>query len=157
MPISPTPSVQIHRIAQAHAGRALQVTDSQPRQSRLHYLVRVTGIGETRLTGQRALQFGMLLLTRPAFSSGVIAEGQIPLNSMPLTSAMVLNYLTNSNGLYVGAELGFVIQPAEFGKPFSIPLQFTLAFEAAAMRTTAGVDGPLGVESGPNQFQGELG
>lgn len=151
----PGPYSTAHDVSQASASRAIQVASSQPRSSRLHYIVRVTGVGETRLEGKGALQFNMLLLSEPAFSYGVIADGEIPLNSMPLTSAIVLRYVTNRQNLYTGAEIGFVIQPAEFGKPVSVPLRFMLAFDAPAMRSTAGVDSTLGVENNPNRWDGD--
>lgn len=136
---------------QAKASRTGQVLDSAPRPSRVRFIVDVNGVGESRLIGDAALDFGALMLDEPSFSFGVIAASPIPVGGMPTATAIVLRYLTNSNDSFVGAEMGFSVQSLNS----KIHLQFSLTFEAITLRSTVGNSTSQGSTSGGiNYYRG---
>lgn len=136
---------------QAKASRTGQVLDSAPRPSRVRFIVDVTGVGESRLIGSAALDFGALMLDEPSFSFGVIAASSIPVGGMPQATAIVLRYIKNSNDSYIGAEMGFNVQSLNS----KIHLQFSLTFEAITLRSTVGNTSTQGSTSGAvNLFTG---
>lgn len=124
---------QLHHALATQAGRARETAQSGPRPARIRMSVRTVGIGETRLVGRHALNFGASLLEEPSFTWGVQALGSIAGNNMPLCTAIVLRYLTGGTGagrLYVGAEMGFRIDSDDS----NITLLFSLTFEASTLR-----------------------
>lgn len=100
------------------------------RPSRVRIFVTVTGIGETRLVGSNAIDFGSLLLEEPTFSFGVRALSDVPTGAVPLATATVLSYKENAKGLYTGANLAFRVDSIKY----DIKLRFSLTFEGVAMR-----------------------
>lgn len=143
----------MHATLAAKAAKAMQVAESQPRPSRVNFTVSIRGAGETRLIGNRAIQFGVMMLDEPAFSYGVIATGPVAQGAMPMATAIVLDYVKNQNGLYVGAEMGFVVDSLDT----NISLKFSLTYEAAAFRASVGTDATLGENSATmNEYRGTV-
>lgn len=147
-----TPQSTAHSTLRAQAGRAIQMSESAPRSSRVRFSVVVTGTGETRLAGRQRIEFGTLMLEEPTFTFGVIANGEIPLGAMPQATAVVLSYARGRNNLYTAAEVGFRVVSSRS----NISLKFSLTFEGTALRSTAGIDSALGVTSASNVYRGPL-
>lgn len=122
--------VQIHHALALQAGRAREADQRSPRPARIRLSVKTVGIGETRLLGRSAVQFGASLLDEPSFTWGVQALGPVAANNLPICTAIVLRYLITGNRLYTGAEMGFRIDSDDS----NIALQFSLTFEAATLR-----------------------
>jgi hypothetical protein len=136
---------------QARASKTGQVLDAAPRPSRIRFIVDVNGVGESRLIGNAALDFGALMLDEPSFSFGVIAASPIPYGGMPTATAIVLRYIQNSQDSYVGAEMGFNVQSLNQ----QIHLQFSLTFEGVTLRANVGTSTTQGSTSGGvNTYRG---
>lgn len=146
-----TPRSTSFQTLQAHASKSGKVLDSAPRPSRVRFIVDVQGVGESRLTGDKALSFGAIMLDEPSFSFGVIAASPIPFGGMPTATAIVLDYIQNEQGSYVGAEIGFNVDSLQT----NIHLQFSLTFEGIALRSTVGHTTTQGSTSGAvNSYRG---
>ena len=115
------------------SARQREQSQAVARPARVRYSVRVQGIGETRLTGRAAINFGCYMIEEPTFTSGVVARDELEPGEIPLATAIVLDWKTNDADLYVGAEMGFQV---DSGNP-DIVLMFSLTFEGVALRTTA--------------------
>lgn len=122
-------------ISQGVTAKQRELAQGQPRQARLRYIIKVTGVGETRLTGGKALDFGCFMLEEPTLSYGVIAIGKLDDGSLPIATACVTRWKVNDMGLFTGAEVGFRVESATY----NVRLKFSLTFEAMAMRTTSGL------------------
>lgn len=148
------PQFNVHQALQRKAAASLQVADSQPRSSRVRFTVKVDGVGETRLEGAKGIDFGTLMIDEPTFSFGVIATGPMAAGSLPQATAIVLNWQRNSQGLYIGADMGFVVNAYQS----SVSLRYSLTFEGSAFRASTGHDGALGNPSptGQNTYRGAL-
>ncbi len=144
------PQSELHHIAATRAARAREQSEAAPRNARLHFSALVTGAGESRLDGSKALKFGTLLMDEPAFTWGAVSTGPVPKGAVPVASAIVLRWIKGANGLYAGAELGFRIQSSQQ----RVALRFTLVFEGVALRSTAGVTSSLGDNSAVNLYTG---
>lgn len=125
----------IHATVASVTARQREVAQGQARQSRVRFLVVVTGVGETRLTGSSAIMLGCFMMEEPTFSFGCTAVGSLPEGGLPLATAVVLGYTVNSQGLYTAAAMGFKVESSKF----DIRLRFSLTFEGVALRTTAGM------------------
>lgn len=126
--------LQLQRIAATKAGRVREQTQHVPKPAHIRFSVRTTGVGETRLVGRQGINFGAYLLDEPTFTWGVVAAGRLAPGELPFATAMVLKWIKNSGGFWVGADLGFVVQ----SEKDKIQLVFTLIFEASTLRSTAG-------------------
>jgi hypothetical protein len=131
------PLSQVHHEFSAQASRQRERDQHAPRPARVRFTVNTQGVGETRLVGRAALNFDAFLLEEPSFSWGVEALQTIGANELPLCTPIVLRYIKNGNGLYTGAEMGFRVH---CDNP-KVRLKFTLIFEAATLRSTAGGNG----------------
>jgi hypothetical protein len=130
---------QIHAHLLAQTGRQRERAQQIPRPARIRMTVRTTGLGESRMTGRQALDFGAFLLEEPSFSWGVIVQDSLSTGQLPICNAMVLKWVRNEGGLYTGAEMGFVVQAGDsLVGVTNMRLQFSLTFEASTLRTTAG-------------------
>lgn len=103
-----------------------EYSQAQARPARIRMHVDVSGNGETRTE----LTFGTMLLEEPTFTWGAVLRSKTPEGFMPLSSAAVVQYKANQRGFIVGAEMGFLIE----GGLENVRLQFTLTFEAIALR-----------------------
>lgn len=115
------------------SARQREQSQAVARPARVRYSVRVQGVGETRLTGRSAINFGSFMIEEPTFTSGVISRTELENGEIPLATAIVLDWKRNDQGMYVGAEMGFQV---DSGNP-NIVLVFSLTFEGVALRTTA--------------------
>jgi hypothetical protein len=125
----------IYKLTQDVTSRQRETAQAQPRPSRVRVNCLVTGVGETRLKGAKAVQFNTAMLEQPTFSFGMVAIDNVGFGQIPVGSAVVLAWKRNSRGMYTGAEMGFVVQST---KP-TIRIRFTLTFEGVSLRTTAGL------------------
>lgn len=128
-------SSDIYRVTQGITGKQRETAQAQPRPSRVRINCLVTGVGETRLKGAKAIKFNTAMLEAPTFSFGVVAIDTVAAGQMPLATAVVLSWTRNSRGMYTGAEMGFIVESTRT----NIRLRFTLTFEGVALRTTAGI------------------
>lgn len=129
-----TPHAQIQYHMATASARAREQQQSAPRPARARFTVKTSGVGDTRLEGRKAIDFGAYMLEEPSFSWGVEALHPLGVNELPLCTAIVLKYIKNSNGLYTGAEMGFRVD-CDNSK---VRLQFSLTFEASTLRSTTG-------------------
>lgn len=102
-----------------------------PRPTRVRFFVTTEGNGEVRLAGNDAVFFSTYFLEKPTLATGfTLPDGDQ--GSFPTTAnAMVTSYVQDAQGLYTGAELGFVVSA-----PSAIKVEFSLTFEAYALRST---------------------
>ena len=125
----------IYGVTQGITSRQREAAQAQPRPSRVRVNCLVTGVGETRLKGPKGIQFNAAMLEQPTFSFGVVAIDTIARGQMPLATAVVLAWKKNSRGMYIGADMGFIVESVRT----NIRLRFTLTFEGVSLRTTAGL------------------
>lgn len=111
-----------------------ELAQSLARPARFRYVVHVTGNGETRLIGSKAINFKTAMLEEPSFSFGLQSVTPLPLGALPLGSAIVLGYHIERN-MWRGVEMGFRVD-AYAKKP---QIKFWLTFEAVALRSAAGL------------------
>jgi len=113
--------------------RARNTQEAAARPARVRFYVDVTGSGggEATIDG---LNFGALIMEEPTFSYGLVALENIPAGQIPLATAVVLSWISNDNGIYTGANMGFRLQTAS-----NAPLRFkySLTFEGSTLRSTA--------------------
>lgn len=141
----------LHQDFAGQAAKQRELAQHQPRPSRVRFTVRTTGGGESRLQGKGALSFGAHMLDEPSFSFGVQAIGPLTAGQLPQATAVVLRYLTNSGGLYTGAEVGFTVSCAKA----DVGLKFSLTFEGTTLRSTVGSDASTATAPhGVNYYQG---
>lgn len=124
----------IHAHLQRAQQRSKENDSSQPRPARVRFSVKTTGIGESRLVGPRAIDFGAYLMDEPTFSFGVVSMDTLKVGELPLATAIVLRWKVTSAGLYAGAEVGFKVE----SMLYTIKLMFNLTFEGSTLRTTVG-------------------
>lgn len=144
------PAVRVHSQLHQQAARNREQAQNVPRPARIRFNVNTVGIGESRLTGNAAINFGALMLEEPTFSWGVQALDKLGIDEIPLCTAVVLGYTRNKQGLYRGANLGFRVESAQF----AIRLKFSLTFEGSTLRTTAGVTPGAPAVRGQNVYTG---
>lgn len=111
-----------------YASQGHITAESLARPTRLRFKVMVSGIGQTKLTGAKGINFGAFLLEEPSFVFGMVADGAIA--NVPLGSAMVLGWKTDGK-FWTGADLGFVIE-----SDVPIKAAFSLIFEGTSLRIT---------------------
>lgn len=142
------PEVHVSMLRQA--GKQREVSQSTPRPARVRFAVKTKGVGETRLTGAKALDFGALMLDPPTFSFGVVAAEPLNNGQLPLVTATVLSYKKNANGAWVGAEVAFKIECAKS----DVQLKIDLTFEASTLRSTVGNGTTTQAATGTNTYTG---
>jgi hypothetical protein len=125
---------EVHTALLRQAGKQREVSQHLPRPARVRFAVLTKGVGETRLTGAKALDFGALMLDEPTFSFGVVAMEPLASGQLPLATAVVMTYKKNNNGAWVGAEVAFKVESAKS----DVQLKFDLTFEASTLRSTVG-------------------
>jgi hypothetical protein len=128
------PLTRIHGEFATQAARAREQAQSVPRPARIRFSVKTTGAGESRMVGPKAINFLAFMLEEPTFTWGVQAAQTIAPGDLPLCTAIVLRYIKNGNGLYTGAELGFVVD----SENPNVRLKFSLTFEGSTLRSTSG-------------------
>jgi hypothetical protein len=128
------PLTRIHGEFATQAARAREQAQSVPRPARIRFSVKTTGTGESRMVGPKAINFLAFMLEEPTFTWGVQAAQTIAPGDLPLCTAIVLGYIKNGNGLYTGAELGFVVD----SENPNVRLTFSLTFEGSTLRSTSG-------------------
>lgn len=148
MTVGMTAVSSVHADLSAKAGRQREQAEHQPRPSRVRITVDVAGIGETRLAGQKSVDFGAYLLDEPSFTWGVQTVSPVQLGQLPMCTAMVTRYVQNASGLYIGADMAFRVDSALS----NIRLKFSLTFEASTVRSTSGLgtstnDAPRGTNT----------
>lgn len=116
-------------------GRQRELAQAIARPSRFRFLILVTGVGETRLTGAKGVKFSTAMLEEPSFSFGLQAVTPLGLGDLPLASAIVLGYQVDKRGMYRGADVAFRVESYAM-KP---QLKFWLTFEGSALRTAEGL------------------
>lgn len=141
---------QIHAHLNRQAARSREQGQAVPRPARVRFAVRTTGIGESRLTGKKAIDFGAYMLDEPTFSFGVVALSSLKLGELPLATATVLHWKQNPQGLYYGAELGLKVECLLY----HVRLKFTLTFEGSTLRTTSGTGTDVGTVPVSNAYHG---
>jgi hypothetical protein len=114
------------------AGRNRNTQEAVARPARVRFYVEVAGFGqaEARLG---LVNFGALMMEEPTFSSGVVALDTLAVGEIPLATAIVLSWVSNDNGIYTGAEMGFRISGGTTSHRFKI----SLTFEGSTLRSTA--------------------
>ena len=124
-----TPSVHIHRLLHEQQARQREQAQGVPRPARIRFAVQTVGVGESRLSGLAAINFGAYLLEEPTFTWGVMALDH----------------------LHPGADMGFKVESVKF----NVRLKFTLTFEGTTLRTTARIgSGTLRAVPVTNTYQG---
>jgi hypothetical protein len=141
---------EIHVALQRQAGKQREISQHLPRPARVRFAVKTKGVGETRLTGVKALDFGALMLDEPTFSFGVVAQEPLQIGQLPLCTATVLSYTKNTNGAWVGAEIAFKVECAKS----DVQLKFDLTFEASTLRSTIGNGTNTSTSTATNDYTG---
>lgn len=141
---------EIHDALLRQQGKTREASQHAPRPARVRYNVSTVGVGESRLTGTKAIDFGALLLDEPSFSFGVVAVDTLAVGQLPLCTATVTRWIMNSNGAYIGAEVAFKVECAKT----NVHLKFSLTFEGTALRTTLG--NSSSTASTTNDYSGDL-
>jgi hypothetical protein len=141
---------KIYEQTQRVTARQRELAQHSPRPSRVRFTVRTAGVGETRLLGGAALQFGALMIEEPSFSWGAVAGEPLKPGQLPLCTAIVLNYLVTPGGQYYGAQMGFKVESVKY----DIKMKYSLTFEATTLRSTASNGTGQLVVRGQNTFQG---
>lgn len=124
----------IHSSLQKAQQRSKENDQGQPRPARVRFSVKTSGIGESRLTNSKAIDFGAFLLDEPTFSFGIVTLDTLAVGELPLCTATVLRWKQTAAGLYAGAEVGFKVESMKY----NIRLKFSLTFEGSTLRTTVG-------------------
>lgn len=106
--------------------RQRELSQSQARPARIRFHVDVAGLGESNAT----IKFATMILEEPTFSYGAVVRSNVRKGSVPILSACVLDYLTNDQDMYIGAELGMVV---DWG-PDDVRVTFNFTFEGVAVR-----------------------
>lgn len=101
-------------------------SQAQARPARIRYHVDASGVGESRTK----ISFATMILEEPTYSWGAVCRSSIPKGAMPLFSSCVIEWIQNDRGLYIGAEVGLLIE----GGPAGLRATFTLTFEGVALR-----------------------
>lgn len=107
-------------------GRQREASQAQARPARIRFHVDATGVGESRTK----VSFATMILEEPTFSVGSVIRTPVPKGGMPLVSCSVLDYKLDKRGLYIGAEVGMLIEGGTTGTKVT----FTLTFEGVALR-----------------------
>lgn len=141
----------MHQAMLKQSGKQREQSQHLPRPARVRFSVKTTGVGETRLTGTKSLDFGALMLEEPTMSWGVVALTPLTTGQLPQCTAVVLKYHTNSNGSYVGADVAFKVDSANS----KIKLKFNVTFEGSTLRSTLGST-PSTNATGDNAYQGQV-
>lgn len=141
---------EVHSALLAHAGKAREQAQHQPRPARVRFSVNTVGVGETRMTGVKSLDFGALMLEQPSFSWGVVSRDPLQAGQLPLCTAIILGYKQNANGAYIGADIAFKVECAKA----DVHLQFSLTFEASTLRSTVGNGTSTSASTGTNKYSG---
>jgi hypothetical protein len=141
---------QIHDALLRQQGKTREQSQHAPRPARVRYTVSTVGVGESRLTGTKAIDFGALMLDEPSFSFGVIAVDSLSVGQLPLCTATVIRWLKNDNGAYIGAEVAFKVECAKT----NVHLKFSLTFEGTTLRSTLGNGTGTTLDTGTNSFSG---
>lgn len=144
------PRSELHLAMQRQAAKHREMNQALPRPARVRFSVTTKGVGETRLTGAKSIQFGALMLEEPSMTYGVVASQPLALGQLPLATAIVLAWRKNSNGVYVGCEMGFKIECAKS----DVELRFDLTFEASTLRSTFSHSAQTS-DPGRNSYQGD--
>lgn len=136
---------------QARTSRAREGDQAAPRPARVRFSVRTQGVGESRLVGAHAIDFGALMLDEPTFSFGVVTLDNLKVGELPLATATVLRW-KQTGGLWAGAEVGFRVESMRY----TIRLVFNLIFEGSTMRSTVGTGTEtLAAPRGTNVYRGQ--
>lgn len=141
---------EVHAVLLKQAARQREISQHLPRPARVRFGVLTKGVGETRLTGTKALDFGALMLDPPTFSFGVEAMEPLKNGQLPLATAIVLSYKKNVNGAYIGADVAFKVECAKS----DVQLKFDLTFEASTLRSTLGNGTDTQTTTATNGFGG---
>jgi hypothetical protein len=136
------------------AGRNRNTQEAAARPARIRFYVDFTGFGnaEARLG---VINFGALIMEEPTFSSGVVALDALAVGEIPLATAVVLGWVSNENGIYTGADMGFRISGGNVSHRF----KFSLTFEGSTLRSTANTgmavtpDGPIAASQSSTFFR----
>jgi hypothetical protein len=144
--------IQIHQHLSRQSARVRENDQSIPRPARVRFSVKTQGVGESRLIGKQAIDFGAYMLDEPTMSFGVVTLDPLAVGDFPFATAIVLNWKTTETGLYAGAEMGFKVESMKY----NIRLKFNLTFEASTMRVTIGNGTEtLSAPRGTNTFNGQ--
>lgn len=141
---------EIHVALMRQAGKQREVSQHLPRPARVRFAVKTKGVGETRLTGTKSLDFGALMLDEPTFTFGVVAEEPLKQGQLPLATAIVTAYKKNTNGAWVGCEIAFKVECAKS----DVRLKFDLTFEASTLRSTVGNGTNTSASTATNEYTG---
>lgn len=141
---------EIHTAMLRQAGKQREISQHLPRPARVRFAVKTKGVGETRLTGVKSLDFGALMLDEPTFSFGVVAEEPLGAGQLPLATAVVLSYKKNANGAWVGCDIAFKVECAKS----DVNLKFDLTFEASTLRSTVGNGTSTQTATATNDYSG---
>lgn len=106
--------------------RQRELSQSQARPARIRLHVDVAGVGESRAK----VAFGTMMLEEPTFSWGAVMRSPAPKGTLPLLSAVIVELIANGQGMYTGAEVGFVVE----GSAPTTRVTFTLTFEGVSLR-----------------------
>lgn len=126
----------VFKTQNSRLSRQREQEQSLSRPTRIRFSVKVRGAGETRMTGKQGLVFTTYFLEAPTFTSGGMTGTAFLEGSLPLATAWCLGFQQNDLGLYVGADMGYVVDASD---PRSVVF-FHLTFEGIALRTTAAID-----------------
>lgn len=117
----------------SHTARQRELSQSQARPARVRIHMDITGAGETR----KRIEFGTFMLEEPSFVYGVQARGKLELGDIPLVTAVVMEYNTNSLGMVVGADMGIRVE----APTANIRTRIHMIFEGVALRSTHRLEG----------------
>jgi hypothetical protein len=126
----------IFHIQNSRLSRQREQEQASARPARMRFSIKVRGSGETRLVGNKGIVFTSYFLEKPTFNDGMVAATTYPEGSLPFGNAICLGYRMNDLGLYIGADMGFVVDSSN---PHAVVF-FDLTFEGTALRTTAAID-----------------
>lgn len=144
--------VRIASHLQTRTSRAREGDQASPRPARVRFSVGTQGVGESRLVGAHAIDFGALMLDEPTFSFGVVTLDNLKVGELPLATATVLRWKQTAAGLWAGAEVGFRVESMRY----TIRLVFDLTFEGSTMRSTVGTGTEtLAATRGTNVYRGQ--
>lgn len=143
---------EIHTALLAQQSKTREVSQHTPRPARVRYSVSTVGVGESRLTGTQAIDFGALMLDEPSFSFGIVAVDSLSVGQLPLCTAIVTKWIKNDNGAYTGAEVAFKVECAKS----NVHLKFSLTFEGSTLRSTLGNGTTTTAAATTNSYTGDL-
>lgn len=120
----PTPS--IYPRLDTITARQRELSQAQARPARIRFHVDVNGLGESRAK----IKFATMILEEPTFSYGAYVRSNVRRGEVPVLSACVLDYDTNDQNMFIGAEMGMVV---DWGSD-DIRVTFNFTFEGVALR-----------------------